>query len=557
VRNVKKGYRRLFGESTEAASGVAVGAAFAVALSCSPFLKSGDATFGPDKGSGTRQKSSGIGTDSGADTGVGDLGAPGVASASGPPTMPASIEPIYLKAPHPQPSAWFGYGVAADGDRLGVAVTAPLEDVNREDGRLTHAGVAYLFEPVNDDWRPTPLVAFNADPGDGVVPGAALPHDIPPQDPWGSMRVDMNDDVVVVGVAGEGSGKRDDPFDNSAPLSGAVYVYDRNALGSTPAYLKAPVPEVNALFGTGLGLSGSRLAVGAPQAEGAGIVYVFEQQPGVGTFGAPVAVRSPNPDPGDLFGESVALRGEMLVVGAPGEDSGTSDGGPNRNDNGTTNSGAAYVFKYTGGNWTLVSFLKAEPPLEKSFFGFSVAVTVEGHTVAVGAPTSSSCPHGGIPGTARGAVWLAHDLTGAGDWAPYACNSPLSGGQGVLFGWATRLFWNELLVSAPFDYSGTDRDPFDTSRAGSGAAYLYERDSNSVPIGAEVPWSTGIYVKAPNPGARDVFGNDVAVGNGIVVIGAPRESGGQSGPNANLNDDSTIEAGAVYVFAERRSYPIH
>jgi hypothetical protein len=151
---------------------------------------------------------------------------------------------------------------------------------------------------------------------------------------------------------------------------------------------------------------------------------------------------------------------------------------------------------------------------------------------------------------------LAHDVTGESRWSNYACLSPDSAGQGVLFGWSTRLFWNRLLIAAPWDFSGTELDPLDTSKRTSGAAYLYEHVGGTAPT-SNVPWTKISYVKAPNPDTLDVFGHEVALGNGIVAIGAPRESGGQSGPRANLGDNSISESGAAYVFIDRKSYPIH
>lgn len=482
------------------------------APACSPFLKSRSATFD------SSQKR--------ADAGAG--------------SFPLDA---YLKAPNPQPSAWFGYAVAVDGDRKGVAVVAPLEDVDSTTGPLVDAGAAYLFEPEGSDWRATPLIAPNARPGDGVLPGEVLPSDIQ-RTLWGSMRIDMNDDFVVVGVTTEASAKPEDPADDGAPYSGAVYVYDRDALPpSQPQYLKAPNPGKNALFGSGLSLSGARLAVGAAQAGGRGAVYVYSQEAGKRAFGSPPAVVDLQAIPGSLFGAAVALRGDLMVVGAPGEDTRTPSDAGKTSTATKLNTGAAYVYRFLDGTWRFESRIPLGRSAEESFFGFSVAVADDGHTIAVGSPSIPACNADEASAPFRGAVFLASDEAIPGTWPIVSCLGPAFV-RGDAFGWSAQFSGDLLLVGAPWDISGTS-DPSNTSKPVSGAAYLYEHATQPL----EQPPAELKYFKAPNPDQNDVFGNGVSIANGLVAIGAPREWGGQTGPSADPSDNSVMEAGAVYVFS--------
>jgi hypothetical protein len=74
--------------------------------------------------------------------------------------------------------------------------------------------------------------------------------------------------------------------------------------------------------------------------------------------------------PGDRFGESVWVKGDTIIVGAPGH----SSNGPG--------SGAVYVFRRADdGSWQEDQTLVGEP---NSAFGSSVCTT--GVTLAVGAP---------------------------------------------------------------------------------------------------------------------------------------------------------------------------
>ena len=94
-----------------------------------------------------------------------------------------------------------------------------------------------------------------------------------------------------------------------------------------------------------------------------------------GTPTVPIAVlNNPGPAASDRFGSSVAVSGDTVAVGAPGESSGGFV------------CGAAYVFTRTSGVWTQQAYLKASNVGAGNRFGWSVAVS--GDKVVVGAPFS-------------------------------------------------------------------------------------------------------------------------------------------------------------------------
>jgi hypothetical protein len=61
----------------------------------------------------------------------------------------------------------------------------------------------------------------------------------------------------------------------------------------------------------------------------------------------------------DGFGWSVAISGETIVVGAPGEDSNATGVGGDQTNNSADGSGAVYVFVRNAGSWTQQAYLKA------------------------------------------------------------------------------------------------------------------------------------------------------------------------------------------------------
>ncbi len=125
--------------------------------------------------------------------------------------------------------------------------------------------------------------------------------------------------------------------------------------------------------------------------------------------GALARVQSHNSDSGDLFGASVALsrNGQVLVVGADLE---ASRSGSASDDNSLPGAGAAYVFERDGEHWRQVAYLKAPIPTSGGGFGFVVAVSDDGHTIAVGAPFE--------PGVGLGSVHVFQ--RGGVQWTPVA-----------------------------------------------------------------------------------------------------------------------------------------
>src|SRR6185436_5647052 len=155
-------------------------------------------------------------------------------------------------------------------------------------------------------------------------PRWVIPSGYPAGD-WGSLRVALNEELVVIGVAAE-SASGEDPTDTSSPASGAVYVYERSHLHVPIQRIKAPRVESGALFGSCVALSGGRLAVGAanednPGAPDSGAAYVYEWQNGRFDL---AGVKRVVPDvihATDQFGTALDLEEDLLVVGAIGESS--------------------------------------------------------------------------------------------------------------------------------------------------------------------------------------------------------------------------------------------
>jgi hypothetical protein len=111
-----------------------------------------------------------------------------------------------------------------------------------------------------------------------------------------------------------------------------------------------------------------------------------------GVWSQQAYLKASNTEAFDLFGYSVAVSGDTVVVGANGEDSSATGVNGNQADNSALQSGAAYVFMRSGGVWSQQAYLKASNTEAFDLFGYSVAVS--GDTVVVGA-NGEQCGPGG------------------------------------------------------------------------------------------------------------------------------------------------------------------
>ena len=98
-----------------------------------------------------------------------------------------------------------------------------------------------------------------------------------------------------------------------------------------------------------------------------------------------------------LLGVSLALSGdgETLAVGARLETAPRPASTADQDDNSSRNSGAAYVFRLSeNGSWRQEAYLKASNTGPGDQFGFAVAISDDGDTLAVSANLEDSAATG-------------------------------------------------------------------------------------------------------------------------------------------------------------------
>lgn len=473
----------------------------------------------------------------------------------------------------------FGKAVSISGDTLVAGVDTTV-------GTEFNAGAVHVLQRSGTSWtRQTILTAS-----------------IPVTNSQFGYSVAMDRDSIVVGSPNVDS-------------QGAVYIYSRSGgnWGQQALLNTDGIPYVQR-FGFSVGISGDTVIVGAPEQgiptvgptgnpgaiSNAGAGYIFLRT------GFSWALQSrhfaPNADAEDHFGHSVAIDGDVAVIGALQESSNAAGINGDPGNNLLSRAGAAYAFTRFGTTWTQQAYLKANIPHADDRFGQSVGVS--GGTVVVGSPSEDS----------RGYDVNGHDAseraTDSGMVhvfeAPVDKPSPeiniLSGENltdgdtvdlgRVAVGAASRPRPFTLTNSGKIDLNGlsyaiTGGNPEDftltppevnsVGPSGSLAFQVTFTPGDSGPReallqcfsndGDESPFNirltgTGTsavpltraqtaYLKASNAGADNRFGAAVAVFGNTVVVGAPYEGGSATGVNGDELEQGAPYSGAAYVFTNQ------
>ncbi len=288
----------------------------------------------------------------------------------------------------------FGTSVDIDGETIVVGAW-------RDDDGGSLSGSAYVFVRSGTTWsEQAKLVATDASAGanlakavaidgDTVIAGAPglntayvfersgtswsqqaelAPSDVEGFDRFGE-AVAISADTIVVGASGHNQ------HVTGALDQGAAYVFVRSgSTWSEQAELLASDGEARDEFGNAVAVDGDTIVVGAHRddfsATDFGSAYVFERS---GTSWSEDAKLTPS-DQGanDLFGASVAIDGDTIVIGADFED-----------HDGVFQRGSAYVFGRTGPGWLEQAELLASDAAANDHLG--VSVDISDGTIVAGA----------------------------------------------------------------------------------------------------------------------------------------------------------------------------
>ena len=300
----------------------------------------------------------------------------------------------------------------------------------------------------------------------------------------------------------------------------------------------------------------------------AGAAYVFVRSGATWTQQA--YLKASNAGSGDHFGNAVAISadGTTIAVAAYWESGGARGINGNQNDDSIPQSGAVYVFTRGGTTWTQQAYIKAsntgtagkgDVPGDGDQFGFSLALSDDGNTLAVGA-TSEDSNAQGINGnqmddsaSSAGAVYVFS--RNGGTWTQQAyvkseAAPTATGGDQFGYSVALNADGNTLAVGV-YDEGGSSRGingPIDAMRNGSGAAYVFTRAGGT--------WTRQAYIKTWNAEQGDSWGVSVALsddGNTLAMGSIDEDcacTGVHTTPATGDGDrqsDASVGAAAVFT----------
>ncbi len=288
--------------------------------------------------------------------------------------------------------------------------------------------------------------------------------------------------------------------DDRGADSGSAYVFTRSGTTWTQqAKLTASDGAAGDGFGYSVSLSGETVLVGAylddDAGSSSGSAYVFTRSGS--TWSQQAKLTASDGAASDIFGYSVSLSGETVIIGAY------------QDDDTASNSGSAYVFTRSGSTWSQQAKLTASDGANSAYFGFSVSLS--GDTAIVGAYRDDA------PASNSGSAYV---FTRSGStWSQQAKLTASDGASDDYFG-------SSVSISGDIAVVGSYQD--DDAGATSGSAYVFTRSGST--------WTQKAKLTASDGAAGDGFGYSVSLSGETVLVGALRD------------DDIGTDSGSAYIF---------
>lgn len=377
-------------------------------------------------------------------------GAPGAQNGTLVVGDPRYLDPSKLLAADGETDDNFGYSVDIDGN------TAVIGAYGGNDAG-PFSGAVYVFVHDGKNWsEQQKLTATDAAAGD-----------------FFGHSVSISKNSLVVGALYGNGGL------------GAVYVFRREGTNWTQEQRIIPsVPESGDEFGMSVAIAGNRIIVGAtghsaPSVATSGASFVFDRNSGVWT--ETQKIYAPDADPGDNFGRSVAIEGEIILVGAY------------LDDDLATDAGSAYVFKISLSVWSLEQKLTSGDSDSLDYFGFSVALS--NHTALVGAWGDD------VHFVDQGAAYVFERI--GTTWKLQKKLMADDAREGDFLGTSVAISADLAVLGSPYD---------DSEGLDAGSSYVFHRTGTQ--------WAQERRVLAEDGTFEDFFGRSVAVSGKLIMIGA-------------------------------------
>jgi len=389
----------------------------------------------------------------------------------------------YLKASNTAEGAQFGNSLtlSADGNLLAVgspgeASSATGMNGNQSDRSMPAAGAVYVFARAGAAWSQQAYLKSSNTGGPDV--GYQFGYAVSLSSDGSTLAVsETSDPSNATGINGNQK-------NTGAPDSGAVFIFNHSGdTWSQQAYIKPwNTTRPNVLFGYSVGLNGNgdTLGVGAYGEDGGrGAVYIFTRNNG--TWSQQMRLTASKAEPGDYLGCSLAISddGNTILSGSVEDKYRQINAGEEEL---LDSVGGAYVFVRAAGKWSQQAYVKAFNARENDQFGWALAMSRDGNTIAIGSHFEDSGAKGvnGDQSDASmedsGAVYV-YTRTGT-TWNPTAYVKASNPKPAAEFGISVALNGDGKLLAAGAikensAAKGVNGKQDDKSAVNAGAAYVY------------------------------------------------------------------------------------
>lgn len=319
---------------------------------------------------------------------------------------------------------------------------------------------------------------------------------------------------AIVGAPYE---KRDPNGGEDMVYAGTAFIYEREETGNWVL-----VQEVAASdrkwrdhFGQSVAVLGETICIGAPDKDdgdlpSVGAVYVFERNAS-GKWDETQKLMCGDKDWSDQFGDAISLDGKYALIGSYWEKKDAQE----RNEK--KGAGAAYIFEKTAsGKWVQVQKLVASDRAADDFFGKTLSIS--GDWAIIGAPQKGKM-RGGEPFRFVGAAYIFHNSE-TGNWTQTQKIEASDLDKGDWFGVSVTINGKNAVVGAHHE-SGIGPALFKA-----GAAYLFHQNE-------EGEWEEKEKLTEPKRKNSNAFGSSVAISDDHILVGVPKKGSAE---------------GAVYVY---------
>jgi len=310
--------------------------------------------------------------------------------------------------------------------------------------------------------------------------------------------VDIYGDYVVIGATGDND-------NSSGSKSGSAYVFKKPETGWEDMTETAKLTATDAgIFGYAVGISGNYIVVGAKRDQdniiGVGSAYVYEKPiSGWVDMTETAKLSATSIDINDMFGTSVDISGDYIVVGAY---------------KGLWNYGVAYVYKKPETGWVdimQIARLRPSDGISNELFGRSVSIS--GDVIAVSAIYDEN---------QKGSVYVFEKP--AEGWINMNENAKLTGSNCKslsCFGKAVGVFEDKIVASSTFESS----------------VYIFNK-----PDEGWVNKTENKIIKASDSYYYDRFGTSINISDNEIIVGASE------------NTDNGYCSGSAYLFEIGKTY---